>query len=88
VSINFKKYTKLGYENISICLVHIKTDRYIRVAENANTNIRTNGSINRPSSNIQEKYMIKTYCLLEKSLDMLPYTALGIAKLAIRPPIS
>ena len=80
--------TNLGYQNISICLVHIKTDGYIRVEENANTNIPTNGIINQPSSNIQEKYMIKTYCLLKKSLDMLPYTALGIAKPAIKPPIS
>jgi hypothetical protein len=44
----------------------MKTYGYIRQAENDNTNIPTNASINRPSSNIEEKYMIKKYCLREK----------------------
>jgi hypothetical protein len=44
----------------------MKTYRYIRLVENANTNIPTNASINRPSSNIEETYMIKKYCLQEK----------------------
>ena len=62
----FSITTKLGYQNFSICLLHIKTCGYIRVVENANTNIPTNASINRPSGNIEEKYMIKKYCLREK----------------------
>jgi hypothetical protein len=59
---------KLGYQNISICLVHINTYGYIQRAKNANTNIRTNASTNPPSSNIEEKYMIKKDYILEKVL--------------------
>jgi hypothetical protein len=38
-SLEFSITIKLGYQNISICLVHIITYGYIRIAENANTNI-------------------------------------------------
>jgi hypothetical protein len=61
--LEFTIIIKLGYQNILICLVHMKTYEYVQVVENDNTNIRTNARINPPSSNTQEKYMIEKDCI-------------------------